>query len=80
MRPAFLEPVMASPLSSAAELMVDVGVTEDPGRDTGPSSFEGGFSFDNSEDDFGFLKSVVTGADGQIAVRHCVERKQCCSK
>lgn len=77
MRPAFLEPVMASPLSSVAELTVDVGVTEDPGRDTGPSSFEGGLSFDNGEDDFGFLKPVVTGdEDGKIAVRRCVEREK----
>lgn len=73
MRPAFFEPVMATPLSSCAELIVDVGVTEDPGRDTGPCSFEGGFSSDNSGEDFGFLNSVLVGADGEVQVRHCVE-------
>lgn len=66
---------MAVPLSSAAELMVHVGVTEDPGRDTGPGSFEGGFSSDNGGEDFGFLNSVPVGADDEIQVRNCVETK-----
>lgn len=50
--------------------MVRVGVTEDPGRDTGPCSFEGGFSSDNGGEDFGFLNSVLVGADGEIQVRY----------
>lgn len=55
--------------------MVDVGVTEDHARDTGPGSFEGGFSSDNGGEDFGFLNSVPVGADDEIQVRHCVETK-----
>lgn len=83
MRPAFFEPNMAAPLSSAAdaELMITVDVTEDPSRDTGPCSFEGGFSYDNGEEDFGFLKVFMDANDkSPLEVRHCVENKQCLSE
>ncbi len=73
MRPAFFEPVMTSPLSYAAELVVGVGVTEDPDRDTGPCSFEGGLSSGNGEEDFGFLNPVFPDSGGEIQVRQCYQ-------